>query len=151
MDEEFGLRELQAIARQLGLDLYRWSLTRGLELQVGPDFAPYERTLEPVAMLKQVESLCESRSHQPGLFVLVDFDRHLEDNMVLRLFKDAVARVRGSRDTFVILAHDYRLPASLEPDTACIRGGYPAEHELVGVVKEALPKWDASSPASRST
>jgi len=138
VDEEFGFRELHTIARQLGLDLYRWSLTRGLEIQVGMELVPYEESREPAKMIVRIMELLDAAKRLSGLFVLVDFDRHLEDNLVLRLFKDAVSRVRGCRDTFIILAHEYELPVSLEPDTACICGGYPAEDELAGVVREAL-------------
>jgi len=116
VDEIYTIRQLQAIAEQLGLNFYQWSLTDGLRR--GDNDGSYYRTKEPVKMLRMVQYLLKPREDEelkPGLFVLKDFEKYLEDALVLRLFKDIINRIKGTRDTFVIVAAEYKLPKDISP------------------------------------
>jgi hypothetical protein len=137
VDEIYTIKQLRAIAKQLGLDFYQWSLTDGLRR--GDNDDPYYRTKEPVKMLRMVEYLVkpkENEESKPGLFVLKDFEKYLEDDLVLRLFKDIINRIKGTRDTIVVVAAEYKLPKDIEPDSAHLIGGYPIEDEIKAVIKE---------------
>ena len=137
VDEIYTIRQLRAIAEQLGLNFYQWSLTDGL--RQGDNDSSYYQTKEPVKMLRMVQYLLKPREDEefkPGLFVLKDFEKYLEDALVLRLFKDTINRLKGTRDTFIIVAAEYKLPKDIQSDSAHLIGGYPIEDEIKAVIKE---------------
>ena len=138
IDETYVIKQLRAIAEQLNLTFYHWSLTDGLRRN---DKDAYYQTKEPVRMLRMILDLLEPREDTPlqsGLFVLIDFEKCLEDNFILRLFKDAINRVRNTKNTFVILSAEYKLPKDIEPDSAHLIGGYPVEYEIETIIKETI-------------
>jgi len=133
IDEEYVVNQLRLITSQLGLIFYQWSVTGGL--QRGLNENPYYQTGDPEKMIKTVLSLIKSDRSEPGLFVLKDFDKHLENSIILRLFKDLVNLIRNSKNTIVLLGPEYKLPKDIEPDAAHIVGGYPDEQEIASVLK----------------
>jgi len=137
VDEIYTIRQLRAIAEQLNLDFYQWSITDGFRR--GDKDGSYYQTKEPVKMLRMVQSLLKPREDEeirPGLFVLKDFEKYIEDVLVLRLFKDIINLIKGTRDTFVIVSAEYKLPKDIQPDSAHLMGGYPIEDEIEAVIKE---------------
>ncbi|MBN1794427.1 MAG: AAA family ATPase [Candidatus Omnitrophica bacterium] len=136
IDEEYALTELREIARSGGLIYYWWSVTEGLRKQDSE--GPYYQTAEPHKALKMVVALVESKDVPPGLYVLKDFEKYLEEPVTLRLFKDVLNCVRNRRDTVVILAPRYTIPQDIETDTAHIQGGYPSEEEIKQVIAETM-------------
>jgi adenylate kinase family enzyme len=89
-------------------------------------------------MIRTVLSLIKSDRSESGLFVLKDFDKHLENSILLRLFKDLVNLVKNTKNTIVIISPEYKLPKDIEPEAARIVGGYPDEKEIAAVLKETL-------------
>jgi SpoVK/Ycf46/Vps4 family AAA+-type ATPase len=86
-----------------------------------------------------VQSLLKSREYEelkPSLFVLKDFEKYLEDILVLRLFKDIINLIRETKDTLVIVSAEYKLPKDIQPDAAHLIGGYPIEDEIEAIIKE---------------
>lgn len=139
IDETYTIRELKIIAEQLNLNFYQWSLTDGLK-KVDSD-GTYYKTKEPVKMLNTVLALIkpsESGEIKPGLFVLKDFEKYLGDVLTLRLFKDVINQIKGTKNTFVILSAEYRLPKDIEADSAHLIGGYPSEDEIKTVIRETV-------------
>ena len=137
IDEIYTIKQLRAVAERLGLDFYQWSLTDGLRR--GDNDDPYYQTKEPLKMLRMVQYFAKRRADgefRPGLFVLKDFEKHLEDDLTLRLFKDIINCIKGTRDTLAIVAGEYKLPKDIEPDSARLTGGYPLEDEIKAVIKE---------------
>lgn len=57
---------------------------------------------------------------------------------MLRLFKDIINLIKGTRDTFVIVSAEYKLPKDIQPDSAHLMGGYPIEDEIEAVIKETV-------------
>jgi hypothetical protein len=137
IDEIYNIRQLKAIAEQLGLNFYQWSITDGLRR--GDKDDSYYQTKEPIKMLRMVQSLLKPREGEeikPGLFILKDFEKYLEDVLVLRLFKDIINLIKGTKDTFVIVSAEYKLPKDIQSDSAHLIGGYPIEDEIKVVIKE---------------
>jgi len=130
---------LKTIAERLDLNFYQWSLTDGLK-KVDSD-GTYYKTKEPVKMLNTVLALIkpsESGEIKPGLFVLKDFEKYLDDVLTLRLFKDVINQIKGTKNTFVILSAEYKLPKDIEADSAHLIGGYPSEDEIKTVIRETV-------------
>jgi len=133
IDEEYVVNQLRQIASQLGLIFYQWSVTTGL--QRGFKEAPYYQTGDPEKMIRTVLSLIKSDRSESGLFALKDFDKHLENSILLRLFKDLVNLIKNTKNTIVIVSPEYKLPKDIEPEAAHIVGGYPDEKEIASVLK----------------
>jgi hypothetical protein len=136
IDEEYVVNQLRQITSQLGLIFYLWSVTAGL--QRGFREGPYYQTGDPEKMIKTVLSLIKSDRSESGLFVLKDFDKHLENSITLRLFKDLVNLIKNTKNTIVLLGPEYKLPKDIEPEAAHIIGGYPDEQEIGFVLKGIL-------------
>lgn len=133
IDEEYVVNQLRQIASQLGLIFYQWSVTAGL--QRGLKEGPYYQTGDPEKMIRTVLSLIKSDRSESGLFALKDFDKHLENPVLLRLFKDLVNLIKNTKTTIVIVGPEYKLPKDIEPEAAHIVGGYPDEKEIASVLK----------------
>jgi hypothetical protein len=133
IDEPYVVNQLREIADQLGLAFYQWSVTAGL--QKGSREGGFYQTGEPEKMVRTVLTLVKDRI-EPGLFVLKDFDKHLENVVILRLFKDLLNLIKNTKNTVVLVAPEYKLPKDIEPDAGHIVGGYPDEREIASLVKE---------------
>jgi len=139
IDETYSIRELKAIAERLDLDFYQWSLTDGLKKGEGE--LSYYQTKEPVPMLRTVLELIKPSPYgeiKPGLFVLKDFEKYLENVLTLRLFKDVINRIKKTKNTIVITSTEYKIPKDIENDLAHLIGGYPTEDEIKMVIKETV-------------
>lgn len=150
VDEEYVLHQLNQIAVQLKLSYYQWSATEGLRRDHKE--TSYYQTRDATAMLQMVIGilkLADGYTLKTGLFVFKDFERYLDDPMVLRLFKDIVNKIRNTRNTVVIVASAYKLPQDLEPYAAHIIGGYPAEEEISIVIRETISELYRSNPQIR--
>jgi hypothetical protein len=139
IDEIHTINQLRLLASRLNLIFYQWSLTEGLKKEYNKD--PYYETKQPVKMLNQVLSLITPTEdglvqRKPSLFVLKDFQKHLEDITTVRRFKDLINRFKSSKNTFVILSAEYKLPRDIETDSAHIIGGFPSEAEILALIKD---------------
>lgn len=139
IDETYAVRQLKAIAEQLNLIFYQWSLTDGLKRNNSD--GSYYQTKEPVKMLRMALDLLKPKEDgetSDCIFVLKDFNKYLDDILTLRLFKDIINHIKNTKNTFVILSPEYKLPKDIEPDSAHLIGGYPAENEIKTIIKETV-------------
>ena len=137
IDEVYTVRQVKAIAEQSGLAYYQWSLTDGLTK--GNNEGSFYQTKEPVLMLRTIQELLLPRRGEPvrpGLFVLKDFEKYLIDVLTLRQFKDIINHIKGTKNTFIILSSEYKLPKDIETDCAHLIGGFPADDEIKVVIIE---------------
>ncbi len=139
IDEIYTIRQLQAIAEQLNLSFYQWSLTDGLRRDNKE--GSYYQTKEPVKMLRMILELLKPKEDgemAPGLFVLKDFNKYLDDALALRLFKDIVNKIKNTKNTVIILSAEYKLPKDIESDSSHLIGGYPIEEKIELLIKETV-------------
>jgi len=140
------LEQLAPIAYNLKLSYYQWSVTEGLRKSYKE--GSYYQTKEPAAMLRMVLELIKpvnASDSTAGLFVFKDFDKYLNDVIVLRLFKDLINKIKNTRNTTIILAPTYKLPADIEPYSAHIIGGYPSKEEIIDVINETIDEFRRSN------
>lgn len=148
IDEIHTIGQLRLLASRLNLVFYQWSLTEGLRKEQSKD--PFYDTKQPVKMLNQVLSLITPTEdgmvqRKPSLFVLKDFQKHLEDVTTVRRFKDLVNRFRNTKNTFIILSAEYKLPKDVETDSAHIIGGFPAEAEIITLITDTCAEMQRSN------
>jgi hypothetical protein len=136
IDEEYVVSELRQIAGQLGLIFYQWSVTTGLRR--GYQVNPYYQTADPEKMIRTALSLIKPEGGEPGIFVLKDFDKHLENSLILRLFKDLVNQFKNTKNTIILIGPEYKLPKDIEPDAGHIVGGFPDEKEIASILKGTI-------------
>ncbi|MCG2726230.1 MAG: AAA family ATPase [Elusimicrobia bacterium] len=141
IDEERVSEELFQVSKSLDFNFYIWSLTEGL--RVGMNKNPFYQTNEPIKMLKIIFDLLSDK--RSSIFVLSDFSRFLKNDIVLRLFKDLVNKVKRSETTFILVGAEHKLPFELRHYAANISGGYPSEKEIMAEVISIANEFKNSS------
>jgi hypothetical protein len=137
IDEQYAVNQLIPIADEMGLTYYEWSVTKGLRRKLLKD--PLYNTEDAGQALRNILSIMDSPTRTgDALFVLKDFDKFLSEPVVLRLLKDLINLIKGTRTTVIIVASQYKLPPDVEACAARIVGGYPEEAEIVAGVNEIL-------------
>jgi hypothetical protein len=147
VDEEYAARQLRKVAVELGLSVYHWAITSGLK-RFGKDGFFY-KTREPTDMAQTVLSLVRSQDVEPGLFILCDFNRYLDNSLLLRQMKDIISAIRNTPHTVVMIAPSYELPAEIEVSAARISGGYPTEAEIEEQIIRAVNEFRSENEEIR--
>ncbi len=139
VDETYALKQLQTLSNQLNFTFYKWSLTGGLKRGSNQGF--FYQTTKPIKMLHQIQEILKDSDNQnqrPGLFVLKDFEKHLDDALTERIFKDTVNKLKKTKDTIVILSAEYKIPKDIKANSAHFVGGYPCSQEIQLIIKEII-------------
>ena len=124
---------LRLVAGDLGIPLYVWAVTTGLARAGG---APIYNTQEPAQVLSAIDGI-----RAEALFLLKDFHKYLEQDVIVRKLRDLAQNFRRARRAVIISAPVVKIPTELEKDTALFSLGLPTEAELtqlVGLTLEEL-------------
>ena len=113
---------LTQVAGDLSLPLYDWTLSQGMARLGG---APIYNTQEPVQVLTQINSL-----DSDGLYLLKDFHKVLNQDIVVRKLRDIAEKFRRARRAIFISAPTVVVPVELEKDVARFALSLPDEQEL---------------------
>jgi len=137
-DEVYAIKQLSAITQQLNFLFFEWSLTDGLRKYDTKD--TYYQTKDAAGMLRMVKFLLGRIEdlHKPMLFALKDFEKYLDNTLIVRLFKDIINLTRGTKNTFVIISAEYKIPKDIESDSVHLIGGQPDEGEIGDIIKETI-------------
>ncbi|HSV43191.1 MAG TPA: AAA family ATPase, partial [Candidatus Bathyarchaeia archaeon] len=143
-DENYSLVQIKQVARRLRYVYYWWSVTTGL---VRDDKGTaYYQTDRPKMLLDNIQTLLSSPGAMvPGIFVLKDFEKYLEDHLVLRAFKDLMHSIRNRSDTIILLSSSSKIPADIQKDVVLLTGGFPDEKEIlasINNVHQEMCKYD---------
>jgi hypothetical protein len=121
-EEQRASEILSRVAYDLQLPLFDWSVTQGLAREGG---APIYNTTEPAQALAQVGGI-----DGDALFLLRDFHKYLEQDVIVRKLRDLTARFRRARRAIIISAPVVKIPVELEKDVARFTLHLPEESEL---------------------
>ena len=121
-----------AVAVQLGLPVFEWSVTQGLR-RASATAPPSGITAEPGKVLAHIADMTVE-----GIFLLQDLHLHLGDAVTQRLFRDAAARLSHTRATMVLTGAQIELPAAIEADAVRVRVALPDAGELRAVVDAVI-------------
>ena len=122
---------LRRLAARLGVPLYIWTVTRGLQ-RIGAD-APIYDTQAPANALANVAALREE-----GLFHLKDLQRFLDDAAVVRGLQDISRAFSRDRRAIVISGPGLTLPPAVAKIAARFALSLPDERELAGVARATI-------------
>jgi hypothetical protein len=120
---------LAAVARDLDLPIFTWTVTTGLARD-GANTPPIHGTSDPLTLLKHLRSLTVR-----GLFHLKDFGAHLTTPAIVRACREAVQGFGRTRSTAVLTGHALSLPPELSDRAVPFRLELPGRAELADVVQ----------------
>ena len=109
VEEEHASELLAAVARELGMPLFDWTVTRGRERlpgEGGESMAGW--TSDPFQLLAHLEKMMVE-----AIFHLKDFSRQLEERTVLRQLREVAKRFSDMRPTIVFTGQSCPLPGEV--------------------------------------
>lgn len=123
-EEDRALSLVDAVARDLRLTVFDWTLTRGL-VREGHDQPLYESSKPAVALAGAAELDVEA------LFVFRDLRRHLADAQVSRALRDLLDALERSHriSTVILLGGQPELPSEIAGRVVHVPLGLPSEAE----------------------
>ena len=130
------VRLVRQIGQQFQLKTFRWTVTEGLQA-----FDPYDQPQETVLTSQQILSHIKASSN--CLFVLLDFQPYLQDNVHVRFLKDIALSCSKSYSTVVLVGATLQVPEDLRPFTAHFRLPLPTPDQLRGIVYDVAGDWGA--------
>ena len=129
-EEERFQEMLWAVAEELGVPLYEWSVTTGLAKLGG---APIYNTAEPEQALSNLAVI-----QGDGIFLLKDFARYCENDKICRRLRELAEKFRTARRSIVITAASLQLPVDLRAEAVPFDFELPTPEELLIGVKQVL-------------
>ncbi|UUY03600.1 AAA family ATPase [Svornostia abyssi] len=123
-EEDRALALLDAVARDLRLDVFDWTVTRGL-VRRGHEQPLYESASPAAALAGAAELDVEA------LFIFRDLRRHLGEPQVSRALRDLLGALERSHrtSTVILLGTSPELPGELEDRVVHVPLGLPSETE----------------------
>ena len=140
-EEQRFLAVLEAVAAQLGIPLYIWSVTTGLGRAGG---AALYNSDQPEQALTNIGTVPGN-----GIFLLKDFARYCDNDRISRRLRDLADGCRTERRSIVILGASLTLPAELSADAVAFQLGLPSAEELVRGVRRTLAEATAQGLPNR--
>ena len=144
-EEERAGEQLAAVARETGLVVFEWTVTRGLVRQSGG--AAVYGSDDPVKLLANIGELAVE-----GLFVLKDFSGHFATPAVSRMFRELLERFAAPQrlSTFVLLGTTLTLPADVEAHVVRYELHLPTHDEYRRTIAEVVDSLRANERADVS-
>jgi len=129
-EESRATEILGLVAEELGLPLYVWSVTTGLGRAGG---SPVYNSQQPAQALATISTI-----RGDALFLLKDFHKYLDQDVIVRKLRDLTAQFRRARRSIVISSPVVNIPIELEKDVVRFSLGFPTQPELSQVVNMTL-------------
>jgi hypothetical protein len=131
VEEERVQSLLQAVADELRLPLYEWSVARGLVRC--PNTPVSLGTTQPKVLLEYLEK-CKVEA----IFLLKDFDRHLKDPSLARKFREVSQQFTKTCSTIVLCGTSVQLPRDITHSVVHYTIQLPGVQELYQVFKAVV-------------
>jgi len=143
-EEERAAALLSSVARETGLALFDWTITRGLTRADTQTPQPMYGTGAPATMLATISELGVD-----GLFVLKDFASHLADPAASRTFRELLDSFAapGRLSTIVLVGASLQLPAEIEPEVMRYELRLPGRAEYAGAIAAVVDSLRANGRA----
>ena len=122
---------VEAVAEELGVPLYVWTLTSGLARSGTRN--PLYQSDSPRAALSNIASL-----RGDALYLLKDFHRHWEDAEVARLVRDLLDKFRQTNRSILVTAPTVSIPLELQKDVARFALGLPDVEDFEEMVPSVV-------------
>jgi AAA+ superfamily predicted ATPase len=129
-EEDRLARLITALAVELAIPFYTWSVTTGLARIEG---APMYDTADPAHVLASI-----SEVRGDAIFLLKDFSRYCDNDKICRHIRDLADLFRDVRRCMILSAPSLNLPPEIESECVRFELGLPDVAELTTCVKTVL-------------
>ncbi|MEE2829456.1 MAG: AAA family ATPase [Myxococcota bacterium] len=129
-EEDRALHGIRQLAKEMERSLWSWSAIDGLR---GPDKKSIEMSADPLRALAHLDKL-----KGPGLLVLKDFHRHIEDIGVVRRMRDMRSRLSRRQWSVVLLSPRAVIPSDLEKEVIILELPLPGLQEVARILHRLL-------------
>jgi len=133
MEEERINRLVEAVAAELGMTVFAWSITSGLIREGGSQ--AMHGTMEPLGLLRYIEDLTVE-----GVFVLKDFAQHLTQAPVARKFREVAQKFSRGLSTIVLTNRSFELPDEIDHKVVYFSMQLPSREELRNAVQPVISR-----------
>ncbi len=140
-EEDRVERIVDAVAEDLNLPVYVWTMNRGLVRKPAGPGESHRTTAEPGALLAHLASL-----KVEALFVLKDLARHLGEPAAARAFRDVTAAWAQRCATLIVTGAGHSFPPDLDSDVVHFDLSLPSPKELGDVIDAVLHSMAARRP-----
>ena len=113
---------VELVAEDLRIPLFVWTVTSGLARAHG---AAIYNTQEPAQVLAAISNITGD-----ALFLLKDFHKYLDQDVIVRKLRDLTQEFRRARRSIIISSPALSIPVELEKDVVRHTLGLPSEVEL---------------------
>src|SRR5687767_2384144 len=122
---------LRAVAAELKLPLFTWTVTRGLQRIDGQGMI--HGTANPLTLLRHLATLTVE-----GIFHLKDLQAHLTDPATIRAFKEAAQAFSRNRSIIVLSGETLTLPTEISGLAVPLRLNLPGHDDLKQMLHRVL-------------
>jgi hypothetical protein len=152
-EEERVQRLLQAVAQDMGLQLFEWTLTTGLirspvsptnrwANEYGPPSSPEPSagSTDPQQALQTIQT-----TSGKGLFWLKDFAEHLQEPTVARQFRELEQVFAQTASALVVSGQGISIPQQISPCVVYFDLKLPSRLELQQMLRELFARFKAKN------
>lgn len=119
--------ELLRITQNRKKQIYKWSITNGLE---NPDGSFLGEFKDPIKVLEYI-----LQSDINGVFVMKDYHPYLNEPVVIRKLRDVAHSLKTSMKNVVFLSPVLKVPVELEKEISVVDYNLPGKEEIGQIVK----------------
>ena len=119
--------ELLRITQNRKKQIYKWSITNGLE---NPDGSFLGEFKDPIKVLEYI-----LQSDINGIFVMKDYHPYLNEPVVIRKLRDVAHSLKTSMKNVVFLSPILKVPVELEKEISVVDYNLPGKEEIGQIVK----------------
>jgi hypothetical protein len=138
LEEQRVEEVLRLVAERLRMPLFEWSVAHGLGQADGRTLVP--NTNDPGTLLRHLVEI-----KVPGIFLLRDFSRHLDQATVARQFRELAQRFGEQRSSLVLTGDPIDLPREIAHRAVFLPFAPPGPAELGAVVRAVVKSLGPSS------
>ena len=147
--EEDRVRNLLQIAvRRMRIQLFEWSVTQGLTRSPGSADGPWVNEYAPRGSVKpaafeKTQTAGDlmtflRETNQKGVFWLKDFNRQLDEPILIRKFRELAQDFSDLRSAIVLTGEKLELPPELQTSAIYLDLGLPEDDELLELVRDVV-------------
>jgi AAA+ superfamily predicted ATPase len=129
-EEDRALRGIVALGAELERPVYTWSSSEGIR---GPDQNLISGSSEPLDALHKLDSIAG-----PGVLVLKDFHRHIDDLAITRRLRDMRGLLSRRQWSLVFLSPRAVVPADLDKEVVTLELPLPGLTEVARILHRML-------------
>ncbi len=124
---------LDAVAGELSMAHFNWSINRGLERVPGDEPIATQWTTDPLQLLAHIQAMTVE-----SLYHLRDFGRHLDTPQVVRQLRDLAKTFSATRSTLILTGRRIELPDEVAHHGVPYELQLPGREELRPMLRSVL-------------